>query len=123
MSKVTKNETIFLDNSILIFVFVTTDVPSNEKESCDQKAEATNSRVLFDENKLRNCDRIATTNVCAKISSVPILQTCTMNDVYLWHSSSQGLPLYSSPSISVHFDKYAEIDEPLDLRIHCASTA
>lgn len=106
-----------------MLVFVTVDTTCNEKVPCDQKIEATNSRVLFNENKLKDCDHISTTNVCAKISSVPFLQTCTINDVYSWHSSPQGLPLYSSPSINVHFDKCAEIDEPLDLRIHCTSTA
>lgn len=92
------------------------------KYSISQK---TNERVRFSDDpvvrtaEMRNFDKCEPLlNETQTTKTVPHLQSCHVNEIYLWQSSSE-LQLHDMSSDTENVNKYSEPDQPLDLRIHC----
>ncbi len=94
--------------------------PQNEKECLSQESSPVNKRMLDDENKPDH-DQILTTR---NWESSPVSHSPSnhQDKLYLWPQHNTGISVHNSPW-DLNRGKYSsEIDEPLDLRIHCALT-
>lgn len=85
----------------------------------------TNERVRFSDDPVVRTTEMKNFDKCEPLLNethttkiVPYLQSCHVNEIYLWQSTSE-LQLHDMSSVSENVNKYSEIDQPLDLRIHC----
>ncbi|XP_065216255.1 zinc finger protein GLIS2 homolog isoform X2 [Planococcus citri] len=90
----------------------------------DVKSPSIDDRIQFIADSTTECNEKKLhddTSSNSKLSSMlSYLPSYRLNDLYLWQPPVSRLQLYNQPqSIGNSIAKYVDIDEPLDLRIHC----